>query len=183
MVNSSLLFQPIKLGANQLQHRVVLCPLTRLRADKAFVPVPIMAEYYKQRSTPGGLLISEATMISPTAGAYVGAPGIYTDEQVQGWKTVTNAVHEKGGVIYLQLWHVGRASSSKLLPNNATPVSASAIAIQGKNMAGDDYEVPHALTVEEIKGVVQDYAKAAERAIEAGFDGVEIHGANGYVVT
>ncbi|ORY98190.1 hypothetical protein BCR43DRAFT_546972 [Syncephalastrum racemosum] len=179
---TSKLFQPIQLGNHKLQHRVVLAPLTRLRASPTAVPSPLMAEYYKQRSTPGGLLITEATLISPTAGGYVGAPGIYTDEQSEAWKPVTEAVHAKGGIIFMQLWHVGRASSSKLMPNNQKPLSASAIAIKGKNLAGDDYEEPRALTKDEIKDVVQDFAAAARRAVDSGFDGVEIHGANGYLV-
>ncbi|ORY90364.1 hypothetical protein BCR43DRAFT_464278 [Syncephalastrum racemosum] len=179
---ASKLFQPIQLGAHQLKHRVVLAPLTRLRASPAAVPTPLVAEYYKQRATPGGLLVSEATLISPTAGGYKGAPGIYNDEQSAGWKAVTDAVHSKGGVMFLQLWHVGRATSSKLMPNNMKPVSASNIPIQGKNQMGDDFEEPHALTQDEIKGVVKDFASAARRAMDAGFDGVEIHGANGYLV-
>lgn len=181
-VSESALFKPIKVGNLELKHRVVLAPLTRLRNDEKHVPVDLMTEYYTQRSTPGGLLIAEATFISPMAGEYRGAPGLYSKEQIEAWKKVTAAVHEKDGYIYSQLWHVGRATSSKLLPNNATPVSASAVAIQGKNMLGEDYEVPRELSVEEIKQTVQDYAQAAKNAIEAGFDGVEIHGANGYLI-
>lgn len=181
-VSQSVLFQPIKVGNHQLEHRVVLCPLTRCRADVNHVPTDLMKEYYTQRTTKGGLLITEATFISPTAGAYPQVPGIYNEEQVAAWKKITDAVHAKGGIIYLQLWHVGRATSSKLLPDGKQPVSASAVAIQGPNLLGDEYEVPHPLSVEEIAEIVQDYVKASENAIRAGFDGVEIHSANGYLL-
>ncbi|KAI9485027.1 hypothetical protein BDB00DRAFT_773772 [Zychaea mexicana] len=184
MASNSALFQPMKVGNAQLEHRVVLAPLTRFRSDANHVPTALQEEYYAQRATKGGLLISEATFISPTAGAYPGAPGIYTEEQIVAWKRVTDAVHAKGGIIYVQLWHVGRATSSVLLPNNAQPVSASEVAIQGPCLftPGKDFEVPHALTVEEIAGITQDYAQAAKNAVAAGFDGVEIHGANGYLL-
>ncbi|KAI9495763.1 12-oxo-phytodienoic acid-like protein [Zychaea mexicana] len=183
MASNSALFQPIKIGKTQLDHRVVLAPLTRFRSDENHVPTALQQEYYAQRATKGGLLISEATFISPTAGAYPGAPGIYSKMQVEGWKPVTDAVHAKGGVIYLQLWHVGRVTASAILPNNVLPVSASPIAMKGRNMySKKDNEVPHALTVEEIQSVIKNYAQAAKNAIAAGFDGVEIHGANGYLI-
>lgn len=182
MVSSSALFSPIQVGASKLQHRVVLAPLTRFRADDNHVPTELQKEYYVQRATPGGLLISEATFISPTSGLYPHAPGIYTQEQIDAWKTVTDAVHAKQGVIFLQQWHVGRASSSAFM-NGHTPDSASAIPISGTSLfTGKEWEVPHALTVEEIKGIVKDYAQSAKNAIEAGFDGVEIHSANGYLL-
>ncbi|KAJ8657244.1 hypothetical protein O0I10_007060 [Lichtheimia ornata] len=182
MVSSSALFSPIQLGASKLQHRVVLAPLTRFRSDDNHVPTELNKEYYTQRATPGGLLITEATFISPTSGLYPHAPGIYTQEQINAWKSITDAVHAKQGVIYLQLWHVGRASS-KIFMNGHTPDSASAIPISGTSLfTGKEWEVPHALTVEEIKGIVGDYAQAAKNAIEAGFDGVEIHSANGYLL-
>ena len=178
--SSSKLFQPIKLGARQLKHRVVMAPMTRLRADDKHVPTDLIREHYEQRATDGGLLITEATLISPYAGGYLQAPGLWTEDQVTGWKPVVDAVHKKNGIIYNQLWHIGRATSSFLLPNNSQPVSASAIAIQGKNFAtGQDYEVPRALELDEISQVIQDYVIAAQNAIKAGFDGVEIHGANG----
>ncbi|KAG2227074.1 hypothetical protein INT45_003804 [Circinella minor] len=183
MTSNSALFRPIKVGNSQLEHRVVLAPLTRFRSDENHVPTDLQREYYSQRSTKGGLLISEATFINPYAGAYPGAPGIYNQEQIEGWKKVTSAVHEKGGIIYLQLWHVGRATTSVILPNNALPVSSSPVAMKGRNnYSKKEYEVPHALTVEEIQLILKDYAQAAKNAIAAGFDGVEIHGANGYLL-
>ncbi|KAG2182952.1 hypothetical protein INT44_005933 [Umbelopsis vinacea] len=179
----SKLFTPIRIGSIALKHRVVLAPLTRFRNTGDHVPNELLVEYYKQRAgNGGGLLITEATFISPMAGGYPGAPGIYTKDQVEGWKKVTEAVHQQGSAIFQQLWHVGRATSSSILPNNATPVSASAIAINGNNMAGQPYGVPRALEESEIPSLIQDYINAAKNAIEAGFDGVEIHGANGYII-
>ncbi|CEP18408.1 hypothetical protein [Parasitella parasitica] len=176
------IFSPIKVGTNSLQHRVVLCPLTRFRSDPASVPSALQAEYYKQRATDGGLLITEATLISPSAGGYPRAPGIFNKEQIEGWKKVTSAVHEKKGVIFTQLWHVGRVGSKFLNPNQKQVVSASEIPVSGKNPQGNDYEVPRALQVDEIKEIVNDYTQSAKNAIEAGFDGVELHGANGYLI-
>ncbi|KAG2219111.1 hypothetical protein INT45_009778 [Circinella minor] len=185
MVSNSALFQPIKIGYHQLEHRVVLAPLTRFRSDENHVPTDLQAEYYSQRTTQGGLLIAEATFINArNAGAYPGAPGIYNQEQINGWKKVTSAVHKKGGIIFLQLWHVGRATISRLLPNKAQPVSASNVAIQGPFMlsADEDYEVPHSLSIDEIAEITQEYVQAAKNAIIAGFDGIEIHGANGFLL-
>ncbi|KAI9256609.1 hypothetical protein BDA99DRAFT_547890 [Phascolomyces articulosus] len=182
MSSTSALFRPIKLGAKQLKHRIVMAPMTRLRADKNHVPTDLIREHYEQRATDGGLLITEGTLISPYAGGMANAPGLWTEEQVNGWKLVVDAVHKKNGIIYNQLWHLGRASSSFLMPDNVKPVSASAIAIQGKNMAGQDYEVPRALELDEIPQLIQDYANAAKNAIKAGFDGVELHGATGYII-
>ncbi|KAL0075071.1 hypothetical protein J3Q64DRAFT_1667478 [Phycomyces blakesleeanus] len=179
---STALFTPIKVGASLLKHRVVLAPLTRLRADANHVPVPLMTEYYQQRASEGGLLVAEGTFIAEDAGVYPSTPGIYNDTQIEAWKNVTKAVHNKGGSIYLQLWHVGRATASIWIPGNKVPVSASAIAINGKNTAGMVYEAPRALEVEEISQLTQTYADAAKNAISAGFDGVEIHGANGYLI-
>ncbi|KAI8344281.1 hypothetical protein BC941DRAFT_408218 [Chlamydoabsidia padenii] len=176
------LLSPIKIGENTLEHRVVLAPLTRLRNTEEGIIQDHVVEYYTQRATKGGLLLTEATLISPSAGGYKYAPGIYTDEQVEGWRKVTDAVHAKGAVIYNQLWHIGRATHSSCLPNNQLPVAASAIAIKGKNLFGDDFEVPHALTVDEIKDLVQDFANAAQNALKAGFDGIEVHCGNGYLV-
>lgn len=179
----SKLFQPIKLGASQLKHRIVLAPMTRVRADSDGVPNDLLIKHYEQRATNGGLLITEATFITATAGGTPNAPGLFTSEQIEGWKKVTDAVHAKGGVIYNQLWHQGRATYSFLLPNNAKPVAPSAIPISGIDaMTGSEYEVPHALTVEEIAQVVKDYVQAAKNAIQAGFDGIEVHGASGYLV-
>ncbi|GAA5804845.1 hypothetical protein HPULCUR_010353 [Helicostylum pulchrum] len=178
----SALFSPIKLGKAALQHRVVLCPLTRFRATPEAVPTDLQVEYYKQRASEGGLLITEATFIDRLAGGYPRAPGIYNQEQIEAWKKITDAVHEKKGTIYLQLWHAGRTSSKYLNPNQEQIVSASDIAITGKNMTGDDYEAPRSLEINEIKDIVNQFAFGAKNAIEAGFDGVEIHGANGYLV-
>lgn len=176
------LFEPIKIGKHHLQHRVVLPPLTRVRASPGAIPNELMVEYYKQRASNGGLLITEATAIDRLAGGYPGAPGIYSKEHIDGWKKVTEAVHQKSGIIFLQLWHLGRASYAKLNPNNEPVVSASAIAIKGIGMLGEPYEIPRALEVGEIKEIVQKYKQAAKNAIEAGFDGVEIHGATGYLL-
>ncbi|KAI8078687.1 uncharacterized protein BX664DRAFT_342485 [Halteromyces radiatus] len=179
---TTALFTPIKVGQHVLKHRVALAPLTRMRADDNGNPTEQVVEYYKQRATPGGLLITEATAISPYAGAYPHTPGIYTNEHIAAWKKVTDAVHEKEGIIYLQLWHLGRASFSFLLPDNQTPVSASDISIEGTSPLGAPYQKPRPLEVEEIKSITQDFAQAAKNAIAAGFDGIEIHSANGYLL-
>jgi 2,4-dienoyl-CoA reductase-like NADH-dependent reductase (Old Yellow Enzyme family) len=176
------IFSPIKVGNKNLQHRVVLAPLTRFRATLEGVPSDLQIEYYKQRASEGGLLITEGTLISRLAGGYKQAPGIYSKAQIEGWKKVTAAVHAKKAYIHLQLWHIGRAGSKYLNPNQEQIVSASAIAISGKDSDGQDYEVPRALEISEIKAIVQDYRQAALNAIEAGFDGVEIHSANGYLL-
>ncbi|CAO3620021.1 unnamed protein product [Cunninghamella blakesleeana] len=180
--STSALFTPLSIGLNHLNHRVVLSPLTRMRSDKQGAPTDLVAKYYEQRATEGGLLITEATGISPYAGNYPSAPSIYSEEQIKGWKKVTDAVHKKGGLISLQILHLGRASNSTLLPNQEKPVSASAIAISGNDLSGQPHETPRALTVDEIHTIAQDYAKAAKNAIYAGFDFVEIHGANGFLI-
>ncbi|KAI8143824.1 hypothetical protein BJV82DRAFT_537931 [Fennellomyces sp. T-0311] len=180
---NSYLFRPIKIGAHELKHRIVMCPLTRLRSDEDRVPTPLVGEYYEQRATEGGLLITEATLISPMAGGYTGAPAIYSDKQIKGWKHVTDRVHAKGGVIFLQLWHLGRTTAVDQLPQGQRPVAPSAIAVKGDNLlAGAEYPMPRALETHEIKDVVNEYAQAAKNAIKAGFDGVEIHAANGYLI-
>ncbi|KAI8083996.1 uncharacterized protein B0P05DRAFT_585773 [Gilbertella persicaria] len=179
---TQFIFNPIKIGKLQLKHRVVLAPLTRFRATLEAVPTDLQVEYYKQRASEGGLLITEATFITRLAGSYKHAPGIYTKEQIEGWRKVTNAVHKKKGYIYLQLWHIGRAGSKHLNPNGEQIVSASDIPISGLNEEGNAYEVPRPLSVEEIKSIVQDYRQAALNAMEAGFDGVEVHSANGYLL-
>ncbi|KAL7316673.1 hypothetical protein PS15m_005745 [Mucor circinelloides] len=181
-MSSQALFSPVKVGTNTLKHRVVLAPLTRFRATPEAVPTDLQAKYYEQRASDGGLLVTEATFISRLAGAYPQAPGIYNKEQIEGWKKTTSAVHAKGGVIFLQLWHIGRVGSKYLNPNQEQVVGASDIPCPGKTMQGNDYEVPRALTIDEIKSLVGEYAQAAKNAIEAGFDGVEIHGANGYLI-
>lgn len=185
-MSSQAIFTPIKVGNNNLQHRVVLAPLTRLRATIDGVPTDLQAEYYKQRASEGGLMITEGTFIHRLAGNYTQAPGIYTQEQIEGWKKVTSAIHEKKAVIYLQLWHLGRSGSNIQNPNGEQVVSASALPLHGKNGAGGapdvDYDVPRALEIDEIKTIVEQYRQAALNAIEAGFDGVELHSANGYLL-
>ncbi|CAO3620237.1 unnamed protein product [Cunninghamella blakesleeana] len=176
------LFTPVKVSQKTLKHRVVLAPLTRMRSDANGVPMDFVPEYYQQRATEGGLLITEATGISPSAGSYPSLPSIYSEEQIEAWKKVTDAVHKKGGIIALQILHLGRATWSSLRPNKDQTVSASAIAIKGNNLIGQPHETPRALTVDEIHEITQDFATAAKNAVRAGFDIVEIHGANGYLV-
>ena len=181
------LFSPLRLGPCTLAHRVVMAPLTRMRAGQpGDVPGALAVEYYRQRATPGGLLIAEGSPISATANGMPATPGIYSPEQVQGWAAVTDAVHDAGGLIFLQLWHVGRISHSSHQPGGARPVAPSAIAAAGNAFtaafARAPYETPHALTITEIAGVIESYRDAARNALAAGFDGVEIHGANGYLI-
>ena len=180
------LFTPLTLGALDLDHRVVMAPLTRMRAlEPGNVPGPLTAEYYAQRATKGGLLIAEATQVSPQGQGYPATPGIHSDAQVEGWKMVTDAVHAKGGLIVLQFWHVGRTSHSSF-HNGQPPVSASAIRPAGQTMTAAwqmaDTETPRALALEEIPTLIQIYADATTRARAAGFDGVELHSANGYLL-
>ncbi|NJK33705.1 MAG: alkene reductase [Oscillatoriales cyanobacterium SM2_2_1] len=168
-----------------LKNRVVLAPLTRARAGVERMPNALMAKYYAQRAS-AGLLISEATVVSQQGIGWLNSPGIYSDEQAIAWQQVTRAVHEREGRIFLQLWHCGRASHSSFQPDGGWPVSASAIAIQGDEihtpLGKQPHELPRALATEEVPLVVEDYRRAAARAREAGFDGVEIHGANGYLI-
>lgn len=165
------LFMPLKLGKATLEHRIAMAPLTRFRAPN-HIPVERHATYYGQRATKGGLLITEATYIAPEAGGYEHVPGIHSAEQIKGWKAVTEAVHAKGGVIYVQLWALGRANRGD--KDVKRVVSAS-------NLPMPNGPTPEPLSVEEIQQYVQNYRQAALNAIEAGFDGVEIHNANGYV--
>jgi N-ethylmaleimide reductase len=188
-MNYPLLFSPLKVGPYQLAHRVMLAPLTRMRAEKpGLSPRPLNTEYYRQRTTPGGLLIAEATPVVATGHGNPGVPGIHTEQQIKGWREVVDAVHAKGGLIFLQLWHVGRVSHSSLQPGGILPVSASAVPISAelKTMTADGqpaaYETPRALETSEIEGIIDGYRQGARNALEAGFDGVEIHGANGYLV-
>lgn len=177
----SSLFDPIKVGESPLSHRIVMAPLTRFRANAEHVHGDLAVEYYSQRaSTQGTLLITEATFISPRASGYTNVPGIYTAAQIAAWKRVTDAVHARDCFIYCQLWALGRAADKGVLRAEAPAgkdwfASASAIA-----MAGGD--VPRELSEEEIWGIVGDYKQAAKNAIDAGFDGVEIHAANGYLI-
>jgi 2,4-dienoyl-CoA reductase-like NADH-dependent reductase (Old Yellow Enzyme family) len=178
------LFDPLKVGALELPNRIVMAPLTRSRAaGEGRVPNALMAEYYVQRAS-AGLILSEATSVTPMGVGYADTPGIWSDEQVEGWKQVTEAVHQAGGRIFLQLWHVGRISDPVFL-NGDTPVAPSAIKPAGHVSLVrpiKDYETPRALDIEEIPGIVAAYRKGAENAKKAGFDGVEIHGANGYLL-
>ena len=183
-MSSDALFRPFDLHDLSLSNRVVLAPLTRARAGAARIPNTIMAEYYAQRSS-AGLIISEATTISEQANGWVESPGIYTDAMTEGWKPIVDAVHAKGGKIFLQLWHMGRASHSSF-HNGKPAVAASAIKINEEYIhtpiGKQPHEVPRALETAEIPRVVDEYRKAAERAKQAGFDGVEVHGANGYLI-
>jgi N-ethylmaleimide reductase len=178
------LFEPYILGSLVLSNRIVMAPLTRNRAGAGFVPGDLAAEYYGQRAS-AGLLISEATQISRQGQGYQDTPGIYSQAQIDGWRKVTTAVHAKGGRIFLQLWHVGRVSHVDLQENGAAPVAPSAIRAQAKTFANNgfvDVSEPRALELDELPGIVEDFRKAAANAIAAGFDGVEIHGANGYLL-
>lgn len=186
-MTSSSLFKPLQVGPFQLSHRVAMAPLTRMRAEKsALAPRPLNVEYYAQRATQGGLIIAEASQVMPEGQGSPNTPGIYSKEQIAGWKQVVDAVHAKGGVIFLQLWHVGRASHSSLQPGGKLPVSASAIAINATTRlpSGETvpYETPRALDTSEIPGIIEAYQQATRNAREAGFDGVEVHGANGYLL-
>ncbi|KAI9255064.1 hypothetical protein BDA99DRAFT_562345 [Phascolomyces articulosus] len=177
------LFEPIKVGTCQLQHRVVHAPLTRLRNTEDNIPTDLVAEYYSQRATEGGLLIAEATAVSSKTGGYPRIPGVFTKEQQEGWSKVIQGVHGKGGYIFSQLWHGGRAGSSLFLENNLAPFAPSPIAIRGDNQfTNTRYEVPREATQDDIKDFIQQYITAAKNAIDAGFDGVEIHAANGYLI-
>lgn len=178
------LFTPIDMGALKLANRIVMAPLTRSRAGDDGVPGELHATYYKQRAS-AGLIVSEATNISPQARGYAKTPGIWTDEQVAGWKKVTDAVHEAGGKIVCQLWHVGRYSSTKLQPNGEAPVAPSAIKAEGEAFTNDGFvevSTPRALETDEIAEVIEQYKKAAENAKKAGFDGIEVHSANSYLL-
>ena len=178
------LFDPITIGDLQLPNRIIMAPLTRSRAvGGGRVPNELMAEYYVQRAS-AGLILSEATAVTPQGVGYADTPGIWSDEQVAGWKQVTDAVHQAGGRIFLQLWHVGRISDPSFL-NGEAPVAPSAIAAKGNVSLlrpARPYPVPRALAASEIPGIVAAYRKGAENAKLAGFDGVEIHGANGYLI-
>jgi N-ethylmaleimide reductase len=177
------LFSPLKLGAIQLSNRVIMAPLTRGRSEVNHIPTDLMVEYYAQRAS-AGLIIAEATMAMEGCSAFWKEPGIYSDEQIEGWEKVTDAVHAKGGRIFLQIWHGGRACHPAL-NNGKVPVSASAIAIGDEVHTPEGklpYTVPHALTLDEIPAIITGFKQAAINAKAAGFDGVEVHGANGYLL-
>ena len=178
------LFSPARLGDIDIANRVVMAPLTRNRAGEGGVPTELMATYYAQRAG-AGLIVSEGTQIRPDGQGYLDTPGIYTPEQVAGWRRVTDAVHARGGRIVCQLWHVGRISHFSVLPFGTFPVSSTARRAQGKTFTASGFQPvssPRALRTDEIPGLVDAYAYAARCAIEAGFDGVEVHGANGYLI-
>ena len=183
-MTSTTLFKPYDLGSLGLVNRVVLAPLTRNRAGAGFVPSEFAATYYGQRAS-AGLLISEASQISQQGQGYQDTPGIYSQAQIDGWRVVTDAVHAKGGRMFLQLWHVGRVSHVDLQENGAAPVAPSAIRAATKTFVNNsfgDVSEPRALARDELPGIVNDFRRAAANAMAAGFDGVEIHGANGYLL-
>ena len=182
---SPQLLSPFDLQGLPLKNRVVLAPLTRSRAGEKRIPNALMAEYYSQRAG-AGLLISEATVISDQGIGWANSPGIYNHAQIEGWKLITEAVHAQNTPIFLQLWHCGRASHSSFHENNQLPVAPSAIKLNGDSIntptGKHPYEIPRALEAEEVRAIVADYHRAAQGALEAGFDGLEIHGANGYLI-
>ncbi|XP_050218265.1 12-oxophytodienoate reductase 3 [Mercurialis annua] len=181
------LFSPYKMGKFNLSHRVVLAPMTRCRALNG-VPNAALTEYYAQRSTPGGFLITEGTIVSPSAPGFPHVPGIYTEEQVEAWKKVVDAVHAKGSIIFCQLWHVGRASHQIYQRGGVAPISSTSKPISNRwrilmpDGSYGKYPTPKPLETYEIKEVVETYRQAALNAIRAGFDGIEIHGAHGYLI-
>ncbi|WP_285353257.1 alkene reductase [Pseudomonas sp. ME-P-057] len=181
----SKLHSSVNVGPFTFTHRVVLAPLTRMRAEKGARPGALMAEYYAQRASEGGFLIGEATIAVPNGNGYLGAPGLFDDNQIAGWKQITDVVHAKGGKIFLQLYHAGRQSHVDVQPAGSIPVGPSEILHGGVAYTADGW-VPNtpnrALTLVEIAGLVEDFRTAAERGVKAGFDGVELHGANGYLV-
>ena len=183
-MSASKLFDPYKLGAVTLTNRAVMAPLTRNRALAGFVPNPLAIEYYGQRAS-AGLLVTEASQVSQQGQGYQDTPGIYSKEQVAGWRKVTDRVHERGGHIYIQLWHVGRISHTTLQENGGAPVGPSAVRANGKTFVGGtfaDVSEPRALELSEIPGIIDSFKRASANALAAGFDGVEIHGANGYLL-
>ncbi len=183
-MSNQTLFQPYTLGDTTLPNRIVMAPLTRNRAGEGFVPTDLTVQYYAQRAS-AGLVISEATQISQQGQGYQDTPGIYTQAQIEGWRKVTDAVHAKGGKMYLQLWHVGRISHVDLQEGGTAPVAPSAIQSAAKTFVNNgfaDVSPPRALDLAELPGIIEDYRKAAANAIAAGFDGVEVHAANGYLL-
>ncbi len=184
MTKSSQLLSGFEMGDLRLNNRVVLAPLTRARSGSDRIPNEIMAEYYRQRAS-AGLIITEATTISPQANGWVESPGVYTDAMVAGWQKCTQAIHQADGLAFMQLWHTGRASHSSF-HDGELPVAPSAVSINGDHVhtpsGKQPYETPRALETNEIAGVIADYSRAAENAKVAGFDGIEIHSANGYLL-
>ena len=184
-MSSTKLFEPFMLGPIALPNRLVMAPLTRNRAiPPGMAPSPLAADYYGQRAS-AGLLITEASQVSQQGQGYQDTPGIYSKEQVEGWRKVTDRVHERGGRIFIQLWHVGRISHTSLQPGGGKPVAPSAIRAKGKTFVNGtfaDVSEPRALELSEIPGIIDDFKRGAVNAMAAGFDGVEIHGANGYLL-
>ncbi|MGA7942528.1 alkene reductase [Bradyrhizobium sp.] len=183
-MSTSKLLEPFKLGSITLSNRLVMAPLTRNRALEGLVPNPLSVEYYGQRAS-AGLLISEATQVSQQGQGYQDTPGIYSKEQIAGWRKVTDRVHAQGGRIFLQLWHVGRISHVSLQPKGGAPVAPSAIRAKTKTFVNGtfaDVSEPRALELSEIPGIIESFRQGAANAIAAGFDGVEVHGANGYLL-
>jgi N-ethylmaleimide reductase len=185
MARKEIMFTPTNLGAITLKNRLVMAPLTRMRAGAGHVPNPLAKTYYAQRAS-AGLIITEATQISHIGMGYPGTPGIYSAEQTAAWKEIVEAVHAKGGSIVAQLWHVGRISHSSLHPEHGVPEAPSAIAPAGQTYGADwqlhEYEIPKAMTAHDITRLLKEYSLAAQNAKTAGFDGVEIHAANGYLI-
>lgn len=183
-MSTDKLFTPLKIGDLQLAHRVIMAPLTRYRAEN-YLPGSLMETYYSQRATPGGLLITEGTTISSTAGLHPDSPRIDTAESIESWRKVTNAVHDKGGYIFVQLNHCGRSALSKF-NDNQQPISSSAIKQLGAPLNyeedGLEFELPREMTEADMKNVISDFCKASSNAMEAGFDGIELHSANGYLL-
>lgn len=178
------LFQSLQLGALNLPNRIIMAPLTRARSGRDRIPKPLMAAYYRQRAS-AGLIISEATLIAEQGAGWAETPGIYVDAQIKGWQAITDAVHGQRGKIVLQLWHTGRASHPDFQPGGARPISASAVTPAGEihtPLGKKPYVTPRALDQEEIPGIVQQYVNATLNAKSVGFDGVEIHAANGYLI-
>ncbi|GAB1543074.1 alkene reductase [Scytonema sp. NUACC21] len=184
MSSQTNLFSPVQLGSLTLPNRIVMAPMTRLRAGDGGIPIPANATYYFQRAS-AGLIVTECTMISSQSQGYMNCPGIYSPEQVEGWRLVTNAVHEQGGRIFLQLWHCGRISHPSLQTNGESPVAPSTIPAEGQLHTPNGKQpmvAPRALEIHEIKGIIEDFRKAANNALAAGFDGIELHGAFGYLI-
>ncbi|MHC8334559.1 alkene reductase [Pseudomonas sp. LB3P25] len=182
--NLDLLLSPAQIGSLPLKNHMVMAPLTRSRAGEGDAPTPTVVEYYRQRAG-AGLIITEGSQVSAQGKGYMRTPGIFTSEQIAGWRQVTDAVHAEGGRIFLQLWHVGRLSHPLVQINSELPVAPSAIKADGEIYTPEGlkfYELPRALELDEIPGVIADFRQGAENAKRAGFDGVEIHGANGYLI-
>src|ERR1700756_1714523 len=184
MSTSSKLFEPFKLGPITLPNRLVMAPLTRNRAVQGLVPGPLAVDYYGQRAS-AGLLITEASQVSQQGQGYQDTPGIYSREQVAGWRKITDRVHGRGGRIFIQIWHVGRISHTSLQPAAAKPLAPSANRAKGKSFVGGQFTAisePRALELSEIPAIIDDFKRGTANALAAGFDGVEIHGANGYLL-